>query len=274
MKVIVLLALILSPLISFGQAVDTISIMSYNLLNFPNGRNDCGGSNYNVPERYDSLRKVIKYAKPDIFVACEIQEKRGADSILSRSLNVFGETNYQMAQWVSNTSGPNDLQNILFYNSSKLTLARQSEINTGLRDINHYVLYANDPNLGNHYDTTFYDVFMCHLKAGSGSAEQAQRASETALLRAYIDARPPDHHYFVCGDLNVYTSNEQGYQNLITGGSNPLNDPINRPGNWNNNSSFDDVHTQSTRSGGSYDCGSTGGLDDRFDQILVSLSVT
>lgn len=50
-------------------------------------------------------------------------------------------------------------------------------------------------------------------------------------------------------------------------------DPINMPGNWNNNSSFASIHTQSTRSGENLDCGSQGGSDDRFDQILVSPNV-
>ena len=48
---------------------------------------------------------------------------------------------------------------------------------------------------------------------------------------------------------------------------------INTPGNWNNSSSFANVHTQSTRTSASYDCGSSGGSDDRFDQILVSSNV-
>lgn len=257
---------------SWSQS-DTIRIVSYNLLNFPNGRNDCSGSNVNVPDRYDSLRKVMQFTRPDIFVACEVQEKRGADSVLTRSLNVFGQNNYAMATWVANTSGANDLQNILFYNTDKLALAWQDEIVTGVRDINHYVLYALDPNLGNHYDTTFYEVFMCHLKAGNTTQNEQDRLQEVQQLRAYLDTRPVDRHYFVCGDMNVYKSSEPAYQAFISGGVHPLVDPINSPGNWNNNSSFAGIHTQSSRASGSFDCGSTGGLDDRFDHILVSPNV-
>src|SRR5690606_31041343 len=102
--------------------------------------------------------------------------------------------------------------------TDKLVLAWQDEIVTGVRDINHYVLYALDPNLANHYDTTFYEVFMCHLKAGSSSANEQTRLEEVQELRAYLDARPADRHYFVCGDLNVYSSNEPAYQALISGG--------------------------------------------------------
>jgi hypothetical protein len=50
-------------------------------------------------------------------------------------------------------------------------------------------------------------------------------------------------------------------------------DPLNRPGYWNNNATFSDVHTQSTRVATLPDGGSNGGLDDRFDFILVSQAI-
>ena len=250
---------------------DTITIVSYNLLNYPDGRNDCG-SNTNVPNRFDTLRKILNYAQPDIFVACEIQNKRGADSILTRSLNVFGKTNYASGTYHNDSNG-GDLQNMLYYNSDKLILHSQNAIETSVRDIDHYVLYVNDPNLSTYFDTTFVEVYMCHLKAGSGSSEQAVRNTQTTLLRNYIDSRPPNRNHFVCGDLNVYRSTEDCYQTLVSGGFNPLYDPINTPGTWNNNGSFASVHTQSTRNGENLDCGSQGGSDDRFDQILVSGTV-
>ncbi len=251
---------------------DTITLVSYNLLNFPDGRNDCGG-NFNVPMRYDSLRKILSYAKPDIFVACEIQHEAGADSILTRSLNVFGNTAYQMADFHGNTSGANELQNSMYYNSDKLTFYTQDIIQTDVRDIDHYILYVNDPNLSIHKDTAFVEVYMCHLKAGSGSAEQAQRNQEAQIIRQFIDTRPPGRLHFVCGDMNTYRSTEACYQTFTNGGTYPLHDPINMPGSWNNNSSFAAIHTQSPRTSQSLSCGSTGGLDDRFDHILVSQPV-
>jgi hypothetical protein len=165
-----------------------------------------------------------------------------------------------------------NLNNQLYYNTDKLTLHAQYVIQTSPRNIDHYVLYVNDPTLDQFFDTTFVEVYMCHLKAGSGSADQATRAAQTAILRDYIATRPPDRNHFVCGDLNVYRSSEACYQNLVSG-INPLIDPINMPGNWTSNSSFAAIHTQSTRNGQNLDCGASGGLDDRFDQILVSQGV-
>ena len=51
-----------------------------------------------------------------------------------------------------------------------------------------------------------------------------------------------------------------------------MNDPVNQLGNWNSNSTFAAVHTQSTRTSNNpfNNYGAGGGLDDRFDFIFVS----
>lgn len=265
-RVLILLLLVSSA--SFAQT-DTIDIVSYNLLNFPDGRDDCS-NNTVVPNRADTLKKILDFLQPDIFVACEIQTEAGADSILTRSLNANGVSNFAQASF--NLNAGNSLQNSMYYNTNKLTLQWQDVIQTYPRLIDHYVLYVNDPSLGTFFDTTFIEVYMCHLKAGSGSSEQGDRAAQTDLLMQYIATRPTDRNHFICGDLNVYTSSEQAYQNMVNGIV-AMEDPINEPGSWNNNSSFSDIHTQSTRTTFNYDCGSKGGLDDRFDQILVSSNV-
>jgi hypothetical protein len=267
-----LLALLIAVGVSASAQTVPLRIVSYNLLNFPNGRNDCGSGNVNLPNRSDSLRKTMQYLQPDIFVGCEIQTEAGCDSILTRSLNVFGTTHYQRAAFVANSNG-GDLQNMLFYNSDKLTLKEQRKIPTGVRDINQYILYLNDNTLPQHHDTCFIEVYMCHLKAGSAGADLTDRAAQTALLRSVLDGRPQGRHLFVCGDLNTYRSTEVGFQNLVSGGTNFLKDPLNMPGNWTTNSSFAAIHTQSPRVSGSTDCGVTGGLDDRFDHIIVSQNV-
>ncbi|TSJ40117.1 T9SS type A sorting domain-containing protein [Fluviicola chungangensis] len=268
----VLFALLLACGFTASAQTIPLRIVSYNLLNFPNGRNDCGSGNVNLPNRSDSLRKIMQYLKPDIFVGCEIQTEAGCDSVLNRALNVFGTTHYQRAQWVNNSFG-GDLQNMLFYNAAKLTLKEQRIVQTSPRDISHYILYVKDATLPQHHDTCFIEVFMCHLKAGSASADLSDRAAQTQLLRTVLDGRPQGRHLFVCGDLNTYRSTEAGYQNLVSGGTNFLKDPLNMPGNWTTNSTFAAIHTQSPRASGSTDCGVTGGLDDRFDHIIVSQNV-
>ena len=272
MKNILSAFVLIVSLASFAQN-DTITMVSYNLLNFPNGRTDCGAGNVNLPNRSDTLRKIMQYLKPDILVACEVQTEDGADSVLTRSLNVFGATNYIMAPFVYSSGGGGSLNNVMYFNSDKLIFLRQKPIATNGRDINHYTLMVKDPNIAQHRDTIFLDVYMAHLKAGNSSSNAAQRATQTQILRTYVDSKPLMRNHFFCGDLNVYTSGETCYQTMVSTGQIPFFDPIFSPGNWNNNSSFAAVHTQSPRTSGGLACGASGGMDDRFDQILVSQNV-
>ncbi len=76
------------------------------------------------------------------------------------------------------------------------------------------------------------------------------------------------------GDFNFYYHTEPACQEILYGQGLDLIDPINEMGNWHNNSSYNNVHTQSTRSAtGGYAGGAYGGMDDRFDIIFTSNDV-
>lgn len=244
-----------------------LKVMFYNVLNFSHVQNSCGGPN--VANRWDTLEKIVHYVVPDVFMVCEVETEGGADNILNASLNSNGYSNYARADFVLNQSGSsNNLNNVFYYNTDKLVLYDQTEIMTTTRDIGKYTVFVNDPNLAQTMDTLFIDFYIGHLKAGQDSDDMMQRATDCQMLKNHIDAQP-NRNFVLAGDLNLYTSSEAAYQTLL-GGTHPLNDPINTPGSWNNNSSFAATHTQSTRVSQSLDCGATGGLDSRFDFILIN----
>jgi hypothetical protein len=83
---------------------------------------------------------------------------------------------------------------------------------------------------------------------------------------------PNDAFVIFAGDLNLYTASEPAYQELMDPtNAIVLQDPIDTPGNWHNNNTFAGVHTQSTRiNSGAFGAGAGGGMDDRFDFILIS----
>jgi hypothetical protein len=95
-----------------------------------------------------------------------------------------------------------------------------------------------------------------------------------ANVISYIRTHDLSENLLFMGDFNLYTSSEQAYINMTYtyNGIRYFYDPLNREGNWNNNSSFSDVHTQSTH-GNNVDCFSSGGLDDRFDFIMATEAV-
>ncbi|UKN01039.1 hypothetical protein K6119_15015 [Paracrocinitomix mangrovi] len=254
MKKLSLIFLLLST-ISFGQ--DSLRIMFHNLLNFPSTN----------ASRTSYYRTVLQYAKPDVYVVNELDNETGADLILNQSLNVFGTSHYQRAQFIDGV----DTDNCLYYNSDKLGLVDQMQLATSLRDISVYQMYYKAPNLTAVTDTIYMWFFSCHLKAGVNDYQQ--RNQEALTLKYYLNSIA-DHveNVFVGGDFNFYSGYESGCQSMLNSGDVPLIDPVNAIGNWSGDYNFADWHTQSTRNS-SIGGGTGGGLDDRFDLIFVSEDV-
>lgn len=237
--------------ILFGQ--DTIRVMYYNLLNFPDVS----------PERVVELRKVVGYARPDVLVVNELLSATGADLILNDALNVWGVSDYEAAEYVN---GP-DTDNMLFYNSTKLGLTSQEQLSTGLRDISEYRLFYKSPGLGALSDTVYMTVYSLHLKAGSGFFNQ--RKEEVLVLKYHLNGLDNPENIVVGGDFNFYSGNESGCLALRETGNIDLFDPISSIGDWSGNFAYRNIHTQSTRTAPLGD-GAGGGLDDRFDLIFLS----
>ena len=222
------------------------------------------------PDRIDLLQEVLQDYEPDIFMVCELQNQEGADAILNVGLNSDGNSNYSAAPYFENQSGGGDLQQALFYRNDMFLLENTEIINTPVRDINKYTLLLN---------TTAQDTnpiriyaYVTHLKSSQGSANQQLRLS---MVEAFVnDTQQLEEDSFVlfAGDFNIYTSTEPAYQEILDQtNSITMADPINTPGAWNNNEDFRAIHTQSTRTSSSgFGGGAGGGLDDRFDFIMVS----
>lgn len=250
-----------------AQAQTDIKVLSYNLLNFPEG----------LPlNRQDTLRKIVNYVEPDLFLMQELKSSLGLALALDACSDLEG--NYTAAQWWSQQSNFGTdfpLQQSIIYNSDIFGLVEQDFILTSVRDINYYKLYLKSDDLDEGADTTYLTVFVTHLKAGSGNSEQQQRA---AMVQNFINALPAlsDNQLAIfAGDFNVYNSNEEAYQMLLsTDNTIVFEDPINAPGTWSSSTyPFKQILTQSTRSSAIYNDGAGGGIDDRFDFILASQSI-
>jgi len=201
---------------------------------------------------------------PDIIVSQEIVDESGADSLLEsfRSFN----PNFECSEF---DDGPNT-DNMLFYDSSIVSLIGQNSIETYIRYISEYILSLG----GNEFR-----IYSCHLKASE--FDEYERLEEITILRNYIDTLPSGTEFVICGDMNFYGSFELGYQKIIADeivNIGRARDPLDMSGywsdfpdsgNWHSNSTFADIHTQSTRTR-SFGDGAAGGLDDRFDFILIS----
>ncbi len=255
MKYFIALFFLFSSL--FITAQDTLTVMAYNILNYP-------ASN---ASKADTLKPIIKHVQPDIFLITELTSFSGINLILNDALNVDGISHYQSATYFD---GP-DTDNMLFYNSNKLELYSQYEIPTSLRNISEYVLFYKSPGLGPGDDTIFIHCYMAHLKASQGWSNEQQRNQEAVVFKNYLDNKATTlENIIFAGDMNIYGDYEAAFNTILNGGSVNLYDPINTPGLWHANSFFANVHTQSPRTATLPDGGSNGGMDDRFDWMFVS----
>lgn len=233
--------------------IDTLKICSYNILKFSENVDD---------NRLANFRVVLDAMKPDILIVQELISESAMQLFLNSVLNHTMPNQFASSSFID---GP-DTDNAVFYRTDKIQLLSQKQIATDLRDISEFVLRANRVD---------FRLYSLHLKAGQGSSNEQRRYSETRSLREYLNTLDEDANFIVAGDFNIYSSTESAFQKLI--GSEPDNDgrlfdPIGREGNWHNNQTYAAIHTQSPRTS-SFGGGATGGLDDRFDLMLISGSI-
>jgi exonuclease III len=268
MKKALPIVFILISIYSFSQT--TIKLMYYNLLNFNNYTSYCDQTNNSHVAKAGYLKTIVQNQEPDLLAVCELGTSPSVtytiNYILGNSLNVGGETKWA----ATNTSSSSYLANGLFYDKNKFEYIGHEVVATGIRDINIYKLkyIENGENI-------LMNIVVLHLKAGNSSSDASQRGEMVDYLMTRIrNLGNSNENFIVTGDFNVYTSNETAFQKLI----NPNDiqytfyDPINQIGAWGNNYTFREHHTQSTHLDDN-DCHSYGGMNDRFDFILIAGSI-
>lgn len=237
---------------------DALRVVTYNVLNFPGTTGT---------EREPDFRTVVGELDADVIVVQEMLSLTGVNQFLNNILNYGGTGEYAAAPF---TDGY-DTDNAMYYRVSTVDFVSTQQIGTALRDISEYVVRPDG------YSSTDAELrlYSVHLKAGSTSSDQDKRLAEVTILRNHTNALPSDSHFAVLGDFNIRSSTEDAYEKLVGSESDNdgrTEDPINRPGTWHDNYSFADIHTQSPRTA-QFGGGATGGMDDRFDQILVSYAL-
>ena len=173
----------------------------------------------------------------------------------------------------SNTTG-SSLTNCIFYNSLKLTLVGHSVAQTNTREVDVYDFKFKNDDSGKMMLT----CVIAHLKAGSTSSDEGKRKIMAENTMRYLENNYRECNVLIMGDFNLYTSTEGAYKAFTNSTAYPNSyfiDPL-YPygvGAWNNNGQYTDYHTQSTHKNSDSDCHSSGGLDDRFDFILMSENI-
>jgi len=241
-----------------ATSVDTIRVVTYNILNFPESMGE---------ERIEHFRVVMNEIHPDIVVCQEITYYAGARKFLNSVMN-WDTVLFRMADFNLHIQ---DIYNSLFYRISSIVCDSVKFLLTGIsnqgeRDIAEYYLKTVP-------DSIEFRVLSVHLKASM--QDSLVRFSQATILRNHLNSCEIGTNFLVVGDFNIYYSNEPAFRKLtdsLDDNNGRLWDPLDAPGYWHNNEEFAFIHTQSTRTDTLPDGGSPGGLDDRFDMILCSSS--
>lgn len=250
--------------VQVAYAQDTLRVMSYNLLNFPDP---------NPAGKADTLADILAWHPVDLLIAEEVHNAVGAQMVLDESLNANGVDRFSMAPFVPQQSAPWNtikLAQIIYYDHNKLGLRDQTLLYTDIRDINVYTLYLRDNGIFQG-DTTFLTVVGLHLKASNDQSDINDRVAMAETLMDHLATLPAGRHVIIGGDFNIYSGTEAAFTTLLTASGNiQIADPLDLGGSAWNSSSFAAIHTQSTRVNTLFGDGAGGGLDDRFDMLLVS----
>ena len=271
---LIIILLGLPWLVPPAKAQDTITVMQYNLLyygNYQSGFADCYETNNNTQHKDECIRTIMDYVKPDIFTVCEFGATQALlNDFLRHNLNING-ANYWQSDDIINYAG-SSIINHIFFDSRKMGLKKHVALRTNPRDTDVYELYLKTPRLAAG-DTIKLVCIVAHPKAG-----MSYEASRRALMQVamdHVNQYYPTDNVLIMGDFNMYGASESGYRLLTQTYSNPnicFMDPVaslGGVGEWSNNNQFTAFHTQSTRSY-SEECFSGGGLDDRFDFIMMA----
>lgn len=273
--------LVLFVFCSFSQT--RIKALFYNTLNY--------NSDVVSQEKTPYLKTILETVQPDLFMICELKNETASNYLFDNAIFPVNEK-FKKATFRNVVSPAKDLMQMVYYNAEKLFLEAEEVIPTGVRDINHYTFKINTESIET--NPIRIEVFVTHLKASTGAENRQQRLESVENFVRELDRLPSDSAVLFAGDFNFYTSNEEGFLKIIDA-TNPIKliDPINRlcptfpengidyfnENNFNNtyfwnNASFADVHSQSTRTSQLKVDGAGGGMDDRFDFIMISENLT
>jgi endonuclease/exonuclease/phosphatase family metal-dependent hydrolase len=236
-----------------------VRVVSYNTLDGPNSSGDLNFRNVFQAIASSPANGIAK--RPDV-IALQEQDADSTSNLSAMLNSLYGINTYVAVQ----PAGQPATDRLGFvYDLSSVTPVGSATLVPSGGTRPH--LRAQFRPVGYTSPAATFTVYSSHLNAtGSGT-----RSIETTALRTNLDALGAGAHAITTGDYNIDSSSENSYVNLTGVGTGPgrMFDPLNRPGTWNNNPSFADIHTQSTRVaqiGG----GASGGMDDRFDFQLAT----
>lgn len=239
-----------------GLASGQLRVGAYNISNYAGGR-------------VSALQTVLygsfqgRSMAPDALVCVEFMSEQAAEAFLTILNTAPGSpADWARAPFVDG----NDTESVFYFRTSKLDFLGMEVVAIGSSSS------SNQPRNTYRYDVRpkGYDaeasvlaVYATHMKAGNTSGDGLRRLVEAQRIRDDAAQLPVGWKYLIAGDFNIPDASQSAYQALVNPGKGDglFVDPIASPANWQS-SAFRFLHTQ--------DPAGAGGMDDRFDQILLA----
>jgi endonuclease/exonuclease/phosphatase family metal-dependent hydrolase len=258
-----------------GTASAQLRVVTWNISNYT------GGRTVDIQTVvYATAPNGLRMA-PDVICLQEVTSNSALQSFLSALNTAPGSP----ADWAAapfpvavlpQVSLP-DTQGVMLYRTSKVQFLGNRTIALGGGDLTNQPrnTYRHDIRpFGYNAVGTSIGIYNTHLKAAAAAADEARRLVEAVRIRDNIEGiatngvgsgLPAGYNFIVLGDFNIQTSTDDSYVEFTGSQANNagrLFDPIARPGSWNSSNTFRFIHTQ--------DPSGSGGMDDRFDFLLLS----
>ena len=253
-------ALISLAALAAPAAHGQLRVVTWNITNYSGGRVDAFQTAI-----YGSFQG--RSLAPDAIIAQELLSQAGVNAFVSLlNTDPASPGDWAAAPFIN---GP-DTDSAFFYRTTKVNCLGVTTVATGGYSPNHprnIQRYDLRP-VGYSSAGATLACYSSHMKSGSSSSDFARRLLEAQRIRADAETLPTGWHFLLGGDFNIPTASQSAYQELVGSQANNTGrffDPIATAGSWQNNSYYRYVHTQ--------DPAGAGGMDDRFDQLLVSASL-
>jgi hypothetical protein len=254
------LCLLLPP-----SAAHALRVVTWNLLAYDDAA---------VPLRRPHLLTVLPGLAPDVIIVQELLTAPAADSFASVLRAALPGR-----RWIGGSATfLLSAQSAVYYDSLQVSHGTfLAAIATGgPRQVLFAILRPN----GYRANAAAFRLYSAHFKAGDGAggfsppSDSATRTLECKNLRTTLNTAPVGTNLLFGGDTNFYGSFETGYTRLTESQADNdgrLKDPYSLPGLWNQ-PAYAPYHSQSPCNGACI--GSGGGMDDRFDMLLGSYSLS
>lgn len=259
------LALLVTTLLLTAIPAQAARLVTWNLLAY----DDLAAN-----ARRSATLTVLPALNPDVLIVQELLTNTAADSFAT-----FLRTALPGKRWIGgNSTFIVATQSALYYDSLQFSHSNLSSIAMGGPRPALIALLRPRGYLANAASFRMYSI---HFKAGNGAggtsppSDSSTRTLECTNLRNTLNLAPAGTNLIVGGDTNFYGSFETGYTRLTESQADNdgrLKDPLSMAGLWNN-PAFAPFHTQSPCAGAGC-VGSSGGMDDRFDMLLGSYSLS